>query len=95
MYGTYVRERDGATQLYHSRQTVWNFPVDGLYAFLEARRVGEKWAYEEGSLWYWRKVDAEEFETASGYRLDQLRPGEYVVITEQNKSDFMDWYCGS
>lgn len=64
--GTYVRERDGATLLYHS-PALWYSPVDGQRANRDAAA---------GSVWYWRRVDGAEAEAVhAAYR---LRAGEYA-----------------
>lgn len=69
--GTYMREPDGALSLYHSPQTCWNFPREGLRGFLANCSL-----YQEGSLWYWRQItNAEEIQA-----LAHLGPGEYVVV---------------
>lgn len=68
--GTYVREPDGATLLYHS-DTRWNCPVQGLQANREVA---------PGSIWHWRRVDGEEAEEV--HRRYHLSAGEYAECYE-------------
>lgn len=72
--GTYVREPDGATLLFHSELTTWNFPVQGLKDFQSGKF--------RNSFNHFRLVmDEDEQESLTAYLGDNLKPGEYVEIT--------------
>lgn len=73
--GTYVREPDGATLLFHSTGT-WISPVDGLRAHRDARA---------GSIWHWRIVHGQEAEEV--HRQFHLKPGEYIEIDNRKETE--------
>lgn len=72
--GTYVREPDGATLLFHSDLTTWNFPLQGLKDFQEGRF--------KNSFNHWRQVtDEKEITELYEFLAGDLKPGESVEIT--------------
>jgi hypothetical protein len=73
--GTYVREPDGATCLYHNETTGWNFPVASLRDSLHRHETS-------GSIHYWSLVTDEEEINELRDWLDgtHLKPGENVEI---------------
>lgn len=67
--GTYARERDGATLLYHS-PTRWNDPAQGLADYVSGA--------SRSTLYRWRRVDDPAEQAAvRHYAGDNLRPGEW------------------
>ena len=73
--GTYARERDGATMLYHS-VTRWNDASYGLADVLRRVRSGER----VSSLYAWRPVPAAEALEVER-TLGAIYPGEYVEVS--------------
>lgn len=73
--GTYVRAPDETGLIFHSPQTCWNFPREGLRGFLANRSL-----YQEGSLWYWRQLEEEEGQALQDSLGAILKPGEYTVV---------------
>ena len=70
-YGTYIREPDGATNLYHSPSALWNDPQMAFRNWREYKTLA-------GSMGHWRRVDNEDELTAVENAIGHwLNPGEY------------------
>jgi hypothetical protein len=71
--GTYVREPDGATLVYYSPLTTWNFPQIALKQFQNGRYPS--------SLNQWEHVtDEQELQQLGQYFNGPFKPGEYGVV---------------
>jgi hypothetical protein len=67
--GTYARERDGGSLLYHS-DALWNDASYGLQRYLESERTSHSSR--------WRIVTGDEAEAV--WKAYRVGPGEYVEV---------------
>ena len=84
--GTYIREPDGATLLFHSDLTSWNMPSVALKYWQENKHMESFPSMET-----WRQVtDLEEIEELHKWLGDPLYPGESTTITSHELLDFKE-----
>ena len=82
--GTYIREPDGATLLFHSDLTSWNMPSVALKYWQENKHM-ESFP----SLETWRQVtDTTEILDVYKWLGSDLKPGEYFTITSFEVLDY-------